>query len=231
MATDGGESLVFPEGTTLHACGSAGVAELARHWRETRFPAHALIVSEDEADDDVFFILTGRARAATYTNRGREVFLSELGPGEAFGIFAAIDGQPRSTNVIAVAESRIARMSGTNFRKVLFSHWDVNRAFVLYMVDRIRALSSRVTSVTTLSAEQRLISELLRLAEEARTGPDSAIIDPIPTQQELATLLVSQREAIGRDMSKLKAAGLVERRGRSLLIRSLAGLRARLESD
>ena len=224
-------SLAFPEGTTLHACGPEGVAELAKHWRETSFPPHALILSEDETDDDVFFILSGRARAATYTNRGREVFLSDLKPGEAFGIFAAIDGQPRSTNVVAIEETRVGRMTGSDFCKVLFGHRDVNRAFILYMVDRIRSLSTRVTSVTTLSAEQRLIAELLHLAEGSRTGEDTAVIDPLPTQQELATLLFSQREAIGRDMSKLKEAGLIERKGRSLLIKSVRGLRARLGSD
>ncbi|HUF87692.1 MAG TPA: Crp/Fnr family transcriptional regulator [Thermohalobaculum sp.] len=231
MARDDGHALAFPEGSTLHACGPDGVAELAGHWREARYPARAFIVSEEESDDDVFFVLSGRARAATYTNRGREVFLSELPAGEAFGIFAAIDGQPRSTNVIAVEESRIARMTAASFRKVLFGHADVNRAFVRYLVERIRWLSSRVTSVTTLSAEQRLISELLRLAGGERTGADSAVIDPVPTQQELALLLFSQREAIGRDMSKLREAGLIERRGRTLVIRSLAGLRARLEAD
>ena len=229
MARDGSEALDFPKGTTLNACGPEGVAALARYWREARYPARALIVSEDETDDDVFFILGGRARAATFTDSGREVLLSELRPGEAFGIFAAIDGQPRSTNVIAVEDSRIARMSAGNFRKVLFGHQDVNRAFITYMVDLIRSLSSRVTSVTTLSAEQRLISELLRLAEGNRTGTDTALIDPLPTQQELATLLFSQREAIGRDMSKLKEAGLIEREGRTLRVKSLSGLRARLE--
>ena len=228
MPKDAGKSLTFPEGTTLHVCGPEGVAELARHWRETRFSPHALIVSEDDTDDDVFFILSGRARAATYTDRGREVFLSDLRPGEAFGIFAAIDGQPRSTNVLAAEETTVGRMTAADFRKVLFGHPDVNRAFILYMVDRIRSLSSRVTSVTTLSAEQRLVAELLHLAEGKRTGEDTAVIDPLPTQQELATLLFSQREAIGRDMSKLKEAGLIERRGRALKIRSLSGLRARL---
>ncbi len=231
MARDRSESLVFPEGATLHACGTEGVAELARLWHEARYPPRALIVSEDETDDDVFFILTGRARAATYTNSGREVFLSELPAGEAFGIFAAIDGRPRSTNVIAVEDSRIARMTAQNFRKVLFGHWEVNRAFVNYLVERVRSLSNRVTSVTTLSAEQRLISEFLRLAEGNRTGADTALIEPVPTQQELATLLFSQREAIGRDMSKLKDAGLIERRGRTLMLKSLSRLRARLEGD
>ena len=222
---------MFPEGSTLHACGSEGCAELAKYWTEAVYPARALIVSEDETDDDVFFILAGHARAATYTDSGKEVLMSDMPPGESFGIFAAIDGQPRSTSVIAVDDARIARMSAANFIKVLYSHPDVTRAFVHYLVERIRHLSTRMTDVTTLNAEQRLVAELLRLAEGGVTGDDTARIEPLPTQQDFATLLFSQREAIGRDMSKLKDAGLIDRNGRSLLIKSISGLKARLNGD
>ena len=228
MAKNGTDS--FHEGSTLHACGPDGCAALAKYWTETTYPARALIVSEDETDDDVFFILSGRARAATYTDTGKEVLMSELPPGESFGIFAAIDGQPRSTNVIAINDARIARMSADHFNKVLYSHSDVTRAFIHYLVERIRHLSLRMTAVTTQDAEHRLIAELLRLSEDGMTGDDTALIEPLPTQQEFATLLFSQREAIGRDMSKLKEAGLIERKGRSLLIKSVAGLKARLKA-
>jgi len=221
----------FPAGTTLNACGADGRAALAEHWTESIFPPRSLIVSEDETDDDVFFILSGRARAATYTNSGKEVLMSELPPGESFGIFAAIDGQPRSTNVIAVDECRIARMSAASFNKVIDTHTGVMRAFLHYLVERIRHLSSRMTSVTTLNAEQRLIAELVRMGEAAMTGPDAAVIEPLPTQQEFATLIFSQRETVGRDMSRLKDAGLIERKGRSLLIKSLSRLRNQLCDD
>ena len=221
----------FPEGSTLHACGSEGCAELAKYWTEAVYPARALIVSEDETDDDVFFILSGHARAATYTDSGKEVLMSDMPPGESFGIFAAIDGQPRSTSVIAVDDARIARMSAAHFVEVLYSHPDVTRAFVHYLVERIRHLSTRMTDVTTLNAEQRLVAELLRLAEGGIIGDDTARIEPLPTQQDFATLLFSQREAIGRDMSKLKDAGLIDRNGRSLLIKSISGLKARLNGD
>jgi CRP-like cAMP-binding protein len=226
MAKDG--AYKFPKGSTLDLCGPDGCAALARYWSESVYPARSLIVSEDDVDDDVFFILSGRARAATFTDSGREVLMSELPPGESFGIFAAIDGLPRSTNVIAFEESRIARISAAHFNEVLFSDVNVSRAFILYLVERIRHLSSRMTAVTTRNAEQRLIAELLRLAEASMTGPDAALIEALPTQQELAILLFSQRESIGRDMSKLKDAGLIERKGRSLMIRSVTRLKARL---
>lgn len=225
-------SLSLPEGSTLDGCGPDGIAELAKHWHETFFPAHKLVVSEDETDDDVFFILSGRARAATYSSHGREVLLSDLPAGEAFGIFAAIDGKPRSSSVVTVEESRIGRMRASDFRKVLFGHPDVNRAFLRYIVDRIRSLSGRYRSVAKWNAEQRLIAELLRLAERAHSGEDTAVIDPMPTQEELGLLIfAAHREAVGRDLSRLTADGLIERRGRALVIKSLSGLRARLSSD
>jgi CRP-like cAMP-binding protein len=228
-AAASGLGIDFPEGSTLHACGPDGIAVLAQHWTEAIYPARSPIVSEDDTDDDVFFILSGKARAATFTDSGKEVLMSELPAGESFGMFAAIDGQPRSTNVLAVEECRIARMSAASFNKVIDTHTGVMRAYLNYMVDRIRHLSSRMTEVTTRNAEQRLIAELLRLAEPGMTGPDSAAIDPLPTQQQLATLIFSQRETVGRDMSRLKEAGLIERKGRRLLIKSVSRLQALLD--
>lgn len=219
----------FPEGSTLDTCGPEGCEALAKHWTEATYQPRALIVSEDETDDDVFFVLRGRARAATYTNNGKEILLSELPPGESFGIFAAIDGAPRSTNVIAVEESRIARMTAERFNHVLDTNTHVMRAFLIYLVDRIRYLSGRVTDVTTMNAEQRLVGELLRLGREVEPEGDRAVLDPVPTQQELATLIFSQRESVGRDMSKLKDAGLIDRQGRALFIKSLRALEIRLE--
>jgi CRP/FNR family transcriptional regulator, cyclic AMP receptor protein len=218
--------LQFPPGSTLHACGAEGCATLARHWTISNFPARSVIVSESETDDDVFFVIEGLARAATFTDNGREVLYSDLPRGEAFGIFAAIDGQPRSTNVFAKEPSRVARISGNQFREVLYGNRKVNEAFMRYLVDRIRYLSSRMTEATTLSTEQRLCAQLLRMSKKA--GPDDAVIERLSTQQELATLISSQRESVGREMSKLKDQGLIRREGRSLRILSVRGLEAKL---
>ncbi|MDT8345445.1 MAG: Crp/Fnr family transcriptional regulator [Thermohalobaculum sp.] len=222
------EERSFPAGSTLDLCGAEGRMALAAAWSEVRVPAGAMIVGADETDDDVFFIIEGRARAATYTNQGKEVLLSDLTVGESFGIFAAIDGAPRSTNIIALEETRLARMSAQRFTEVLYGNREVMQAFLRYLINRIRNLSERVADVTTLNAEQRLVSELLRLAVPDPTRPGTALIDPLPTQQELAALIFSQRESVGRDMSKLKELGLIERQARRLRILSVERLRARL---
>ena len=218
--------LKFPPGSTLHACGDDGCAALARHWSVSSYPEGAMVLSESDTGDDVFFVLEGLARAATFTDNGREVFYSDLPEGVAFGLFAAIDGQPRSANVFARTPSRIARLSAAQFREVLYGNPRVSEAFMRYLVDRIRDLSSRMAEATTLSTEQRLCAQLLRSCQ--RSGGDTAQIEKLPTQQELATLISSQRESVGREMSKLKDQGLIRREGRSLRILSLRGLEAKL---
>lgn len=216
----------FPQGSTLETCGEGGRAALARYWSVSSFGPRAVIVSESDTDDDVFFVLEGHARAATFTDNGREMFYSDLPVGESFGIFAAIDGAPRSTNVFAREASKIARMSASNFREVLYTNRDVNQAFMIYMIKLIRHLSNRVTEATTLSTEQRLCAQLLRICE--RSGPNQAFIPALPTQQELAVLISSQRESVGREMSKLKEQGLILREGKSLRILNLQGIETKL---
>ena len=216
----------FPAESTLALCGPEGCADLSKYWTVSNFTPKSVIVSESDTDDDVFFVIEGMARAATFTDNGREVLYSDLPPGEAFGLFAAIDGEPRSTNVFAKEHSRIARMSAAQFCEVLYSNPHVNRAFIRYLVDRIRYLSGRMTEATTLSTEQRLCAQLLRMS--AKTGNDEGLIEKLPTQQELATLISSQRESVGREMSKLKEQGLTARDGRSLKLLSLRGLETKL---
>jgi CRP-like cAMP-binding protein len=227
MATTDGGAFDYPEGSTLHSCGPEGCDALAKYWTESNFTPKSVIVSESDTDDDVFFVVDGLARAATFTDNGREVLYSDLPRGDSFGIFAAIDGQPRSTNVFAKEHSRIARMSANHFREVLYGNEAVNKAFMLYLVDRIRYLSGRMTEATTLSTEQRLCAQLLRMCVKTDER-DVGFIEKLATQQELATLISSQRESVGREMSKLKDQGLIDRKGKSLTILSLRGLETKL---
>lgn len=219
----------LPATSTLRACGEEGFALLASRWSEATYPARSPIVTADETEDDVYFVLEGRVRAATYAPSGREVQFSDLPTGEAFGLIAAIDGGPRSTNVIAVTDCRIARISAALFNEAIDTNRDVMRAFLLYLADRVRALSQRMSHVTTLSARQRLVAELLEMAKMDASNPGTARIVPVPTQAELAMVIFSQRETVGRDLSKLKDEGLIDRRGRTLVLKDVEALQRIVE--
>ena len=68
-------------------------------WRNVS--AHSQILGYLDESDDVYFVIEGRVRVAVYSRGGREVSFRDLGEGEFFGEFAALDPAPRSANVIA----------------------------------------------------------------------------------------------------------------------------------
>lgn len=200
----------FPRGSTLHRCGPGGFAALSAVWTEAVYAPDATVVTDEDTTDDVYFILSGRARAATYTDEGREVRLADLDAGEGFGLFAAIDGGPRSTNVTAIEESRLARISARRFNAVIDAEPAVARALMIYLVERIRELSARMTELTTCPADERLGRFLLRLSR--REGPPPGlVVRPLPKHHEIASMIFSQREAVGRELARLERAGLIRR--------------------
>jgi CRP-like cAMP-binding protein len=68
------------------------------------------IVDYLDASDDVFFIVSGEVRVTIYSVAGKAVSFRELGPGDTFGEFPAIDGGPRSAGVEARTSCLLASM-------------------------------------------------------------------------------------------------------------------------
>ena len=72
-----------------------------------------------DKSDDVFFIVLGEVRVTIYSTVGKAVSFREMGSGEIFGEFPAIDGGPRSASVEARTNCLIASMPASTFRELL----------------------------------------------------------------------------------------------------------------
>jgi len=80
----------------------AEIDTVARRCRLNRYDAHELIVSQDDDNRDVFFVVEGRVAVIAYAACGREVGYRHLGPGQMFGELSAIDGGQRAATVTAL---------------------------------------------------------------------------------------------------------------------------------
>ena len=131
-------------------------------WR--RYEAGEPIVDYLDSSDDVFFVTAGEASVTIYSLAGKAVSFRSLGPGEIFGEYAAIDGEPRSASVEAHSSCLIASMPGKEFRKLLETEPLVARAVLKGLVRNVRSLTKRVYEFSTLAVNNRIQAELLRLA-------------------------------------------------------------------
>ena len=195
-------------------------------WR--RYELGELIVDYLDASDEVFFVSTGEVCVTIYSLAGKAVSFRNLGPGDIFGEYAAIDGEPRCASVEARTSCLIASMPGGSFRELLLNEPHVSQALIKGLVRNVRTLTKRVYEFSTLAVNNRIQAELLRLASLVPKKGKSACLDPAPTHSEIASRISTHREAVTREINRLSRIGIIERHNGSLVVRDLDRLAAML---
>ena len=141
----------------------------------------------------------------------KEVAFRDLSAGQAFGDISAIDGKPRSADVITLEESVLCSISAESFKTVVRQFPDVADRVMLGLAELIRALTERVVEFSTLGVNNRLHAELYRLGREHRGSRNVGEIRPAPTHAEFASRISCGREGVTRELNRLERQGIIER--------------------
>jgi CRP/FNR family cyclic AMP-dependent transcriptional regulator len=196
-------------------------------WR--RYDAGQRLVAREDADRDLHFIVAGTVRVTTYSPGGRETSFRELAAGTSFGELAALDGRPRSADVVSLTPGLLASMPPAAFRDLLREEWIVNERVLVRLTDLARGLVDRVLELSTLNVQQRVCGELLRLAQAAGKDGNHARIEPVPRHSELANRVSTYREQVTRELSALVRTGVLARESGALVVCDIARLQRMAE--
>lgn len=199
---------------------------ILRHASLRRCSADEEILSRDEQAGDVYFVLRGEVRIVNYSASGREVAYAIIPAGGYFGELSAIDGRPRSANVLAVEDCLLATLTPAAFKEILALDSDIAARVMQKLVRIIRSADDRILDLATLSAYQRVYVEVLRMKKPDPVRPNSWLIYPLPTQAQIAALASTTRETVARVLSQLNHDHIAERKSKTLYIRDLARLQA-----
>jgi len=185
-----------------------------------------VIVEEHTENLNLYFVLSGSVRASYISRDGKEISLADIGPGDCFGEFSAIDGQLTSASVIASEECQIAVIGRRDFLRLLAESQSFVQVLLRHLVSKIRQRTIRIIEFSSLPVGHRVRAELLRLATPLIDDRNAGVISHPPTQRELANFISSHREAIAREMAELVRSGLITKNNGKITIHSLSRLRA-----
>ena len=184
-------------------------------WR--KFTPGQVIVSRHAPAGEVHLIVEGRVRIHVYAADGREVLFTHLQEGGIVGDFAAVDGGVRTTDAHASTAVLAATLSAPDFKQLLRQEPRVEERYVRYLVGLVRSLTDRVIQLSTLGVQNRIRTEVLRLAR-ANGEEDVVTIQPAPRHADLAAQVGTTREQVTRELSALTRQGLLRKTGHALLV-------------
>lgn len=205
------------------------VESLAAQVEHLRYGKGEMILQRRDEDGGIYLLLDGVLLANLYARSGREVGYRRILPGGYFGEIAAIDGLPRSVNIVALEDVRLVRLPQRLVLRLFDESPRFMRALLEDMASLTRALTDRLFELTAVSVACRVDIELLRMATAAGGDGETAVIHPCPTHAELAVLVGSQREPVTRELNRLASLNIVRQSGRTLKILDMVALADEVE--
>jgi CRP-like cAMP-binding protein len=173
----------------------------------------------------VYFIIAGTARVVHYLDGQDEVTIATVTAGDALGEISAIDGGTASATIVAADECVVAELPKEEFQALIVRRVEVALSLLQRWAAIIRDLDDKVSFVSSIGPDQRVYSEIVRLARVERPGSDRWLVPELPGHQEIAVRAQTTREAVAMAIADLASRGIVERRTRSLLINDYDALK------
>jgi CRP/FNR family transcriptional regulator len=213
-------SLTQPE---LHLLAARTVRKL--------FSAGELLFSEGEPCSGLHIIVRGKVRIFKTSASGREQVLAENVPGESIAEIPIFDGGPYPASAAAVEDTDLAFISRRDFNAYCLEHPEVALKVLSVVGARLRRLVGIIEELSFTTIRQRLISALIKLAQNEGKTTARGIEFQLPsTHQELAHQLGTVRELISRNLMRLQAEGLLDVDARQIVVKDMKGLSAILEA-
>ncbi|PPR58179.1 MAG: CRP-like cAMP-activated global transcriptional regulator [Alphaproteobacteria bacterium MarineAlpha3_Bin6] len=207
----------------------SALEDLSKRCRWHKYQPNEQVIDRFSDSRDLYLIVKGRVRVVNYSVTGREVTFDEREEGEYFGELAALDGEPRSANVIALNELNVACLSQEAFNRLLLEHPQVTLKILHGLAKIVRASNKRIMDLSTVGANNRVHAEILRLALPGVRTDNTAIVSPFPIHGDIASRVSTTRETVNRVFSDLSRRGIVKRSKSNLVILDLIRLRKMIE--
>ncbi|MDM0035762.1 Crp/Fnr family transcriptional regulator [Variovorax sp. J22P271] len=182
------------------------------------FPAQAILINEGDATDSLYIVLSGRVKVYASSEDGRELVLSEYGPGSYFGELS-LDGERRSASIKAIEACSCRVVQGAELRRFLEAHAEFAMHLNRKLIRMVRRLTEQLSSIALQDVYGRVVRVLNELSEPV--GEERVLRHKL-TQQDIADRIGCSREMVNRVMKELTAGGyVVQRDGRLAILRKL----------
>lgn len=188
-----------------------------------------IIFCKGDEDATTFIIVSGRVKICVTTPEGRESVIAILSEGDCFGELAALDGEPRSADAVAIEDSVVWCLVREDFSDLMERSPQFSRRLIAILARRLRDTDKYLTDLVFYDVFERVARKLLQLADSQ--GVETSLGTEIPfrmTQQELANLIGSTRESVNKALRFYRECGFILLRGHRIIITSRSGIEKRL---
>jgi len=185
----------------------AELATLAEIGRRRTVPQGQVIVWEGDRAAICANLVSGVLKLTSATPDGREAIVGLLFPGDFVGELFVEEAQ---VTVTSVGEADLCFYPRARFESVLDRHAALERLLLRRTMDSLAEARTRLLVLGRRTAEEKVVGFLAELSDRLGTDGEPARTFALPlTRGEMADLLGLTIETVSRQLSRLKADGVI----------------------
>lgn len=181
-----------------------------------------ILFTEGEPAEAMYVVRSGQVKICKLSPDGREQVLRIMGPGECFNEVPIFDEGPNPANAQALEPALVWGIRRADMRQLLAEHPAVAIGFLKVFAGKLRYFTRKVEDLSFRSVTSRVAKLLLEIAED--DGRGGLRLKQQFTQQEMAAVVGTAREMIGRAFKALEREGAIRLDRHRVVILSRASL-------
>ena len=170
-----------------------------------QFARGRLVMLEHDPCPGMYLVESGRVKIFRTSSDGREQVLMLIGPGGVFNDVPVFDGGPNAAAAAAMERTSLYLIPSEHVLAAMRARPEVALAVAKEFAGQLRTLAGLVEDLSFRHVTSRVAKLLLEYAEQpGRSGPL-----PRLTQQDIASMVGSVREVVGRSLAALEREGAI----------------------
>jgi len=201
---------------------SAEMETVSRLMIERNAEKDEIIWLAGEPANELYFVVSGAVKLFITSCEGKEQILKLTRPGESFGDIAVFDGDFHPVSAQATTKSVFYTIRRTDLEDLLWQSPRFARNAINVLAEKARHCMSLIEDLSFMNVDGRLAKILLE------HGGDTASRQQLQlSRRELAAMVGTVRETVGRALKSLEEEGIVSLDGRHIVITDAEALRAK----
>jgi CRP-like cAMP-binding protein len=183
--------------------GPAELESISQHFFEKKAGRGEMLLFEGEPAEKLYFVVNGVVKVFKTSADGKEQILQIIRPGESFNDVHVFGGDTSLASAEAMSDVALYTLQKQDLEDIIREYPQVALNVIQILSQRVRQLVSLVEDLSFRHVTGRVAKVLL---EYAGNGADN---EPRLTQQEMAAMIGTAREMVGRSLKSLEEEGTI----------------------
>jgi CRP/FNR family transcriptional regulator len=192
---------------------------IRRYIFEKKADKGEILSFEGEKSDVLYFVVSGAVKVFKTSADGKEQIFRIVRPGESFNDVPVLSGGVNLVSAEAMSPVTANAIKKSDLEKILRDYPQVALNVIHVLSRRVQELVSMVEDFSFRHVTSRVAKMLLDYADIA-TGERRQL-----TQQEMAAMIGTAREMVGRSLKTLEGEGTIRMERNHIIIRDIRALR------